>query len=131
MDQIRKTIDGMRGEEDALLKTRSDEAKASARSASLTIVFGTLAAFIVLAVASFAITRNIANPLKEISATAERISAGDLSASTSIADRDDEVGILARTSGFAHDDGLAESHGRRGRKDRRRRPSGKNPAAVG
>jgi len=98
MDQIRKTIDEMTSEENTLLTKRSDEAQASARNATLTIVFGTLAAFIVLALAGFVITRNIANPLKEISATAERIAAGDLSVTVSITtDREDEVGILAQT----------------------------------
>jgi methyl-accepting chemotaxis protein len=97
MDDIRKTIDEMRTEESALLKTRSDEAQASARNATFTILFGTLAAFLVLAVAGFVITRNISNPLKEITATAERIAAGDLGATIFIKDREDEVGLLAQT----------------------------------
>lgn len=98
MDEIRKIVREMEGEENTLLIKRADEAQASARTATLTIVFGTLAAFIVLAVAGFVITRNIANPLKEIAATAGRIAAGDLG--TTIAamhGREDEVGILAQT----------------------------------
>ena len=63
MDDIRKTVDEMRSEENTLLKTRSDEAQMSARNTTLTIVVGTLAAVIVLAVAGFVITRNIARPL--------------------------------------------------------------------
>jgi methyl-accepting chemotaxis protein len=97
MDDIRKTIDEMMSEENTLLKKRSDEAQASARNTTLTIVFGTLVAFIVLALAGFVLTRNIANPLKEISATAERIAVGDLSVAISMNNREDEVGILAQT----------------------------------
>jgi methyl-accepting chemotaxis protein len=97
MDEIRKIIRGMESEENALLKTRLDEAHASARNTTLTIVFGTLAAFIVLAVAGFVITRNIANPLKAIAATAERVAAGDLDVSISVNNRADEVGMLVRT----------------------------------
>ncbi len=98
MDEIRKTIDEMTSEENTLLKKRSDEAQASARNATLTIIFSTLAAFIVFAIAGFVITRNIATPLKEISATAERIAAGDLNVTIStMSDREDEVGILAQT----------------------------------
>ncbi len=97
MDEIRKVIREMENEENTLLKKRSDEAQASARNTTLTIVFGTLAAFIVLALVGFVLTRNIANPLKEISATAERIAAGDLSVTISMGNREDEVGILAQT----------------------------------
>ena len=96
MDEIRKVIRGMESEENALLKTRADDAKASARNTTLTIIFGTLAAFIVLAVAGYVITRNIANPLKEISATAERIAAGDLNVRIAVNNREDEVGMLAQ-----------------------------------
>jgi methyl-accepting chemotaxis protein len=97
MDDIRKTIDEMAGEESVLLQTRSAEAQASARNATLTIVGGTVAAFIALIVAGFTITRNIANPLREITVTAQRISAGDLDVAIAANNRTDEVGVLART----------------------------------
>jgi methyl-accepting chemotaxis protein len=97
MDDIRKMIDEMESEENALLKTRSDEAQASARNTRLTIIVGTLAAFIVLALAGFVITRNIAGPLRDITAVAERITLGDLSVTVSANTRSDEVGVLART----------------------------------
>src|SRR5580704_10682430 len=57
MDDIRKTADEMRSEENALLKTRSDEAQVSARDTRVTITLGTLAAVLVLALAGFVITR--------------------------------------------------------------------------
>src|SRR6266478_5455603 len=75
MDEIRKTIDEMTSEENTLLTKRSDEAQAGARNATLTIVFGTLSAFIVLALAGFVITRTIA--MKN--------------------GREDEVGLLTQT----------------------------------
>ena len=97
MDEIRKTIDEMAREENSLLIKRSDDAQTSARQATFTILFGTLAAFIVLALAGFILTRNIANPLKEISATAERIAAGNLDVTLAMNKRGDEIGTLVRT----------------------------------
>jgi methyl-accepting chemotaxis protein len=97
MDDIRKVIDEMKSEEEALLGVRSAEARATAHNATLTIVGGTLLAFALVAIAGFFITRNISNPLREITATAERIATGDLSMVTLATDREDEVGALART----------------------------------
>ncbi|HEX3717125.1 MAG TPA: CHASE3 domain-containing protein [Verrucomicrobiae bacterium] len=97
MDDIRKVIDEMKNEETTLLKKRSDEATATARNASLTIIAGTLVALVVMALAGFVITRNIANPLREITATADRMASGDLSVAVTTDHREDEVGVLART----------------------------------
>jgi methyl-accepting chemotaxis protein len=97
MDEIRKTLEAMAAEENSLLIKRSDEAQASAKNANFTIVFGTLAAFILLTLAGFLLTRNIANPLQEISATAERIAAGELGVTIATNQREDEIGILLRT----------------------------------
>ncbi|HEY8118945.1 MAG TPA: CHASE3 domain-containing protein [Methylophilaceae bacterium] len=97
MDSIRKTVGEMESEESSLLKSRADEAQASARHTTLTIIYGTLLAFMVLTLAAFVITRNIANPLTELSATAERIASGDLAVTIPISKRTDEVGILSQT----------------------------------
>ena len=97
MDQIRKTIGEMTAEEDSLLINRSHEAHVVARRTTFTILLGTLGAFIILALAGFVLTRNIANPLREISATAERIAAGDLGVTIAVNAREDEIGILVRT----------------------------------
>jgi methyl-accepting chemotaxis protein len=97
MDEIRKTLEAMADEENSLLIKRSEEAQASAKNANFTIVFGTLAAFVLLALAGFLLTRNIANPLQEISATAERIAAGELGVTIATNQREDEIGILVRT----------------------------------
>jgi methyl-accepting chemotaxis protein len=97
MDDIRKTADEMRSEENTLLRTRSDEAEATARITRVTIILGTLAAVIALAVAGSGITRNIARPLRDLTTVAERITAGDLRVNVSSDTRTDEVGVLART----------------------------------
>jgi methyl-accepting chemotaxis protein len=99
MDDIRKTIGEMRSEENALLTARSDTAQASARNTTLTVIFGTFAAVMVLAVAGFTITRNIAGPLRDLTAMADRITVGDLNVKISATTRTDEVGMLARTFG--------------------------------
>ena len=119
MDDIRKTADEMRSEENALLRTRSDEAEASARNTRLTIIVGTLAAVIALALAGFVITRNIARPLRNLTTVAERITAGDLKVDVSPDTRTDEVGVLART--FDRMTRISAHDGRCGGADRRRR----------
>lgn len=59
-------------------------------------VVGLSAILISVALVMF-LTRIIAVPLKEISATGERIAAGDLSVIVSMDNRQDEVGLLAQT----------------------------------
>jgi len=97
MDRIRKAVAETRDDEDMLLKTRSAEAQATAAQAKRTILLGTTAALIILAMAGLVITRNISGPLREISGAAERIAAGDLAVSISPDGRADEVGALANT----------------------------------
>lgn len=99
MDDLRKAVGEMESEEESLLKTRTSEAESSASNTTFTILYGTLGAFAVLGVAGFMITRNIANPLREVSANAERIAAGDLSVTMAVTDRQDEVGVLTQTFG--------------------------------
>lgn len=97
MDAIRAVLAEMAQEEETLLRERSADAEDTARTTRLTIVFGTGAAVLLLALAGAWITRNIAGPLRELSATAEAIAAGDLAVTVSAVDRSDEVGILAQT----------------------------------
>lgn len=99
MDEIRQVIDEMLGEENGLMKTRSDEAQASASGAVLTIAGGTLAAFVVLGLAGFFLTRSIARPLKGLAASAQRIAAGDLNVTVAVDSRQDEIGVLLRAFG--------------------------------
>ncbi|HEX4134437.1 MAG TPA: CHASE3 domain-containing protein [Bryobacteraceae bacterium] len=96
MDDIRHVVDEMKAEANGRLKKRSEDAAASARNATLTIILGTAFAFLVMAGAGFLITRNIANPLREITATAHRIASGDLGGVGTVTHRTDEVGALTR-----------------------------------
>src|SRR5271156_4880674 len=97
MDQIRKIVLDMEGEERTLLKQRSDESKLSADQTHSSIVWGTFFAFAFLSIAGFSITRNISVPLNQISGIAEKIAGGDLSVTVTADDRGDEVGRLSRT----------------------------------
>ena len=96
MEEFRRVTGEMRDEGAALLKARTEQASASARNTTLTITVGTLGAFVLLAMAGFFITRNIAGPLKEISLLSERIAVGDLSHRPPASARSDEVGMLAQ-----------------------------------
>ncbi|ABE44383.1 methyl-accepting chemotaxis protein [Polaromonas sp. JS666] len=96
--EIRKVIDEMEREEKDLLKQRAEAAQNDADNAKQIIVLGTLAALVFAALAGFVITRNIARPLQDLTAVAERITLGDLSVNVPVDDtRSDEVGALART----------------------------------
>lgn len=97
MDDIRSLIGEMEGEEKQLLQRRSEESEASAQSTRYTIVFGTLAAFVLLGITSLVVTRNIALPLQRVSRAAEAMAEGDLSVSLPAEARQDEVGVVTRT----------------------------------
>jgi len=97
MVKIRQTVKDMEEVESGLLAQRTVEADRSSANAKRVIVLGTLAAFLVLAIAAVIITRNIARPLQEISVIAERIEAGDLSLAIAVSRRTDEVGALNRS----------------------------------
>ena len=97
MDEIRKVISEVENEETALLVKRDAEKKAESQRTISVIVFGIPAAFLLLAIVGFVITRNIANPLKQISDVAGRIALGDLSTKVPLTNRQDEVGVLTKT----------------------------------
>ena len=97
MDEIRKVISEVENEENALLVNRDAEKKAESQRTISVIVFGIPAAFLLLAIVGFVITRNIANPLKQISDVAGRIALGDLSTKVPLTNRQDEVGVLTKT----------------------------------
>lgn len=96
MDDIRKILGEMRDEEQALLDERASAADIGARNAKWTIVLGTLTALVLALAAGVALTRNIAGPLKNLTAAAERIATGDLNPDVPADARGDEVGKLAR-----------------------------------
>lgn len=97
MDRIRQLGGEMQEEENGLLKQRSQEEKGRAQATKLTIILGSLLALICILIAGFAITRNIAGPLREISRAAQRIAAGDLLVDFPTDSRRDEVGVLTQT----------------------------------
>lgn len=97
MDAIRSTIGDMYSEETQLLKQRVEASQADAHTAQRTILFGTLLALVLGALAGTVITRHVAGPLKSLTVAAERITVGDLNVAPSSTERSDEVGVLART----------------------------------
>lgn len=97
MDGIRNLIAEMKSEEDSLLTKRDVEKKDAAQQTISVVIIGIPIAFLLLAAVGFVITRNIANPLKQISNVAERIAVGDLSTNVTPTNRQDEVGVLTKT----------------------------------
>jgi methyl-accepting chemotaxis protein len=97
MDEIRRLLGEIEGEEEDLLEKRTAQAETDARNAMWTVLLGTLVALGLAAAAGLTITRNIAGPLQNLTAVAERITVGDLSVKISADGRSDEVGTLART----------------------------------
>lgn len=97
MDQIRKVSSDMDKEESDLQGVRDTRAKATAENTKLTILLGTLGAFVALLICAVLLTRDIARPLGEVSAVARRIASGDLSVHLPANERRDEVGELTRS----------------------------------
>jgi methyl-accepting chemotaxis protein len=95
MDAIRKLVAEMQQEETQLLARRSVEERERAHRTEMAIVLGGLCAFALLSLAGVVLTRNIAGPLGEVSAAAQKIALGDLSARPASNGRRDEVGVLA------------------------------------
>jgi methyl-accepting chemotaxis protein len=94
MDAIRVKIAEMENIENSLLKTRSDESAASARTVTNFIIGGIISAIIILSIVGFFITGSIANPLKKLTGNATQISTGDLDIVIPATNRKDEVGAL-------------------------------------
>ncbi|MEH1932603.1 MAG: response regulator [Nostoc sp.] len=97
MDEIRKVIQTMKTEEDALLKQRSEKAQAAGQQTIASIVYSIPLFSLILALIGFALTRNISVPLKQVSDLAEKMADGDLSVNLPDSDRLDEIGVLTRT----------------------------------
>jgi len=96
MDSIRGILQEMNSAEENTLKVRAAARALDARDTTWTILVGTVLAAILAAVAGAIITRDIAVPLKSLTAVAERITIGDLSVSANVDARGDEIGMLAR-----------------------------------
>ncbi len=97
MDAIRKLVSTMASEETGLLDKRSGEEKDRADRTLLTITLGCLISFVLLGFIGVLLTRNIAGPLRQVSAAAQKIALGDLSIALVSNSRRDEIGDLARS----------------------------------
>ena len=97
MDNIQKVIQAMKNEENALLKQRSEKAKAAARQTIASIIYSIPLFSLILALIGFVLTRHISAPLKQVSDLAEKMADGDLLVSLPDSDRQDEIGVLTRT----------------------------------
>jgi CheY-like chemotaxis protein len=100
MIEIRRLITEMATEERDLLTARSSATSEAAQQALTTIVLGIPLAFIILTLIGIYLTKNISQPLYEISKVTEQLAVGDLSVRVSADKRQDEIGVLAR--GFNH-----------------------------
>lgn len=96
MDDIRKVAAEIKSEEQSLLKLRTDAAERDGENVKRTVLWGTVAALLLSTLAGVAITRNIAGPLRQLTAVAEQITRGKVNVSLPEESRNDEVGILAR-----------------------------------
>jgi methyl-accepting chemotaxis protein len=97
MDAIRKSVSTMASEETGLLDKRSAEEKERADRTVLTITLGCLISVVLLSVIGVWLTQNIAGPLRQLSAAAQKIALGDLSVALTSNSRKDEIGDLAKS----------------------------------
>ncbi|MFQ4139701.1 response regulator [Nodosilinea sp. PGN35] len=97
MDQVRERIDEMVQQEEILLEERAAQAQLSSRQTLYTIAFGIPISFVVLSLVGWGLSRNISDPLRKLSKTAEQLADGDLSVTLPDSTSQDETGILTRT----------------------------------
>ncbi|PSR17021.1 two-component system sensor histidine kinase/response regulator, partial [filamentous cyanobacterium CCP3] len=97
MQQLREQIAELRLEEEDLLQERAEQAQLAAQQTLYTIAIGIPASFALLSLVGWALSRNISRPLRELSDTAERLAAGDLSIALPESTSQDETGTLTRT----------------------------------
>jgi len=94
MDQSSQIIQDASAEEQNLLIKRQARAASTANLTFKVIGYGTLAAFILIGLAGWAVTRSITNPLRILGEGAAKIGKGDYAHRVEIATKD-EVGELA------------------------------------
>ena len=97
MDDIRQLISDFREQEDDLLEARHAAEATASMTTKLVVSLGSLLAVIMLALVGVRITRNVTTPLRDITEAAEEISRGNLAVDLPATDREDELGLLART----------------------------------
>ncbi|WOD41804.1 response regulator [Nodosilinea sp. E11] len=97
MEQLRDLIADMRLAEEALLQERAAQAQLSAEQTLYTIALGIPASFVLLSLVGWALARNISQPLRNLSNTAEELARGNLAIDLPHSTAQDETGILTRT----------------------------------
>ncbi len=96
MEKARALTAELESAEHKVLDARTAAADADGVNAQRVIAYGTAGAALLAALAAFAITHNIAGPLRRLTAVAERITVGDLNVRAPAGTRADEVGALSR-----------------------------------
>jgi len=106
MEQNRQLFEAMRNitqeiqqEEERLLAERTNQTQRSAGVARLTILYGTSAALLLALLAAWMITRSVTQPLRGLTAAAERIALGDLDVQVPPRSTEDEIAVLSRAFG--------------------------------
>ena len=97
MNEIRSELEQRDLAENSLLAARADSEKKLIQQTESIILTSVLSALFVLSAIGYIITRNIANPLNQISKVASNICDGDFSTQIVVEGRTDEVGELAKT----------------------------------
>ncbi len=103
-EDTRRLLEGMESqlaaletELDIALSNRVALADQEASFARMALIGGNTLAVVLALIAGWLITRNISGPLKALTESAERITAGDLNATVPMGERTDEIGVLGRT----------------------------------
>jgi methyl-accepting chemotaxis protein len=95
MDDIRRVIGEMDGEEAALLKDRAERAKATAEFSSRAMIIGGLLVIVLVSVVGLLVQRSITGPLTTFMQFVERVGKGDLTQQANISSAD-ELGELGK-----------------------------------
>jgi methyl-accepting chemotaxis protein len=97
MEQSSRILDQMEAEEGDLLDTRREAAERDSQQVRTTVIYGTLFAVLFAGIAGILLARNIAGPLGDLTAAADRIARGDLGTDVPLSERrKDEVALLGR-----------------------------------
>jgi methyl-accepting chemotaxis protein len=98
-ESIRAIMDEMDSAQTTLLQERTRVAEQTARNAKVTIIVGSLLAFVLAAGVGYVVARSVTVPLRNIANAAYRIARGDLEVEIEARTGGDEVSVLS--SAFA------------------------------
>jgi signal transduction histidine kinase/CheY-like chemotaxis protein/CHASE3 domain sensor protein len=97
MEEIRQQMADLRLLVEESLEERSLQSQLAAQQTTRTITLGIPAAFVLLSLLGWWLSRNIAEPLRHLSDTAEQIADGNLAVTLPVSTTHDETGVLTRT----------------------------------